>query len=91
MIDNHCINKNKPELNCHGKCYLKKELKVEKKTETTPKSLNNTYFFSFTFYQNVTQEFNLEISTLEENRFFYHQIQSNPTIELISDPPENRI
>ncbi|MDY3351743.1 hypothetical protein PG357_07060 [Riemerella anatipestifer] len=24
---NYCINKDKPQMNCHGKCYLEKELK----------------------------------------------------------------
>lgn len=28
-----CINKDKPRLNCNGKCYLQKQLEKEKKSE----------------------------------------------------------
>ena len=31
-----CINKNKPELHCNGKCYLSKELAKTNDTESLP-------------------------------------------------------
>lgn len=33
-----CINKNKPELHCNGKCYLSKELAKTNDTESLPLS-----------------------------------------------------
>ncbi|MFV0530678.1 MAG: hypothetical protein ACK5MD_04495 [Flavobacteriales bacterium] len=35
-----CINKNKPELQCHGKCYLKNKLQ---KTNNSEPTFNNIY------------------------------------------------
>lgn len=32
-----CVNKDKPELNCHGKCHLNKQLKKANDAETKPK------------------------------------------------------
>ena len=33
IIEKHCVNKDKPKMNCEGKCHLKKQL--EKSPETT--------------------------------------------------------
>lgn len=34
-----CINKNKPKLQCHGTCHLKKKLQETKNTESTLHSI----------------------------------------------------
>lgn len=41
IVENLCENKDKPELSCKGKCFLKKELsKTEKQTtQTTAKTI----------------------------------------------------
>jgi len=31
----HCVNKDKPQLNCHGKCHLQKQLTGENKVSET--------------------------------------------------------
>lgn len=33
IIKTRCINKNKPQLHCNGKCYLKKKLNAENNQE----------------------------------------------------------
>ncbi|MFP7656924.1 MULTISPECIES: hypothetical protein [Chryseobacterium] len=38
IVEVLCVNKNKPELNCNGKCYLSKELAKTNDTETAPLS-----------------------------------------------------
>ena len=35
-----CENISKPELSCHGKCYLKKEVKKVSKSEDSPRQSN---------------------------------------------------
>ena len=45
IIAQECINKNRPEMNCNGTCYLAKQLKkadleLEKKKEDQQRSLN---------------------------------------------------
>ena len=39
---NFCENKNKPKLNCNGKCHLKKKLKEQEKQESSSKSLSKS-------------------------------------------------
>jgi hypothetical protein len=42
IVETLCINKDKPELNCNGKCYLSKELAKTNDTESTPFSKGKT-------------------------------------------------
>jgi hypothetical protein len=39
FIENLCINKDKPELECNGKCHLKKVIQSQDKEQNTPKSV----------------------------------------------------
>lgn len=42
IIENYCINRDKPELECDGKCYLKKQLeKQEESHQKTPYTTKN--------------------------------------------------
>jgi len=38
IVKNLCINKDKPEMHCNGKCYLKQMIKKEAREENTPNS-----------------------------------------------------
>ncbi|RNI30472.1 hypothetical protein EFB08_04215 [Rufibacter latericius] len=51
-----CINREKPKMQCHGKCYLKKNLKKAEQTET-PSSNKQTKQSSdlILFYQPFTR------------------------------------
>lgn len=42
IIDLFCVNKEKPQLQCQGKCHLTKELAKTDQQEDTPFSPNNT-------------------------------------------------
>jgi hypothetical protein len=42
IVETLCINKDKPELNCNGKCYLSKELAKTNDSESTPFSKGKT-------------------------------------------------
>lgn len=44
IIDNFCVNKNKPEMNCDGKCYLAKKLNEAREKEA--KSAFSSYLFT---------------------------------------------
>ena len=47
----HCENKEKPERNCHGRCYLKKQLSLSLKTNDVEKeaSLEFNIFMPYAF------------------------------------------
>jgi hypothetical protein len=48
IIQNYCINKDKPELHCDGKCYLAKQLKaVEEREGKEAQSEFLSYLLSF--------------------------------------------
>ncbi|WP_057937548.1 hypothetical protein [Algoriphagus resistens] len=45
IIDNFCINKDKPMMNCDGKCYLAEQMRAQKEKQDA----NSTYKFSTDF------------------------------------------
>ncbi|MDR7131440.1 hypothetical protein J2X69_003804 [Algoriphagus sp. 4150] len=45
IIENFCINKDKPAMNCDGKCFLAERMKAEKEKQDA----NSTYKFSVDF------------------------------------------
>lgn len=58
----HCINKSKPELECHGKCQIKKE------SEKTA-SLVNLVKYSFEFNILPLKEVSFSINPIEKSDF----------------------
>ncbi len=56
-----CINKDKVEMKCNGKCHLMKEMA---KASDTPENGNDKKHFSvettFVFYQEITENFRFE-------------------------------
>ncbi|MBU8883443.1 hypothetical protein KSK37_10145 [Kaistella sp. DKR-2] len=58
----HCVNKSKPEMNCHGKCQMKKE------SDKTSSFVNLVkYSFEFNLIPSKSAEFNL--SRVENDDF----------------------
>ena len=57
IIENFCINKEKPELKCNGKCHLAKQLQVVSKNDKNSDIVVNIsasfYPIYFSEYQNV--------------------------------------
>ena len=50
IIDNYCVNKDRPELNCDGKCYLATRLAAAEKQEQKQAERN----FVFKLLETVT-------------------------------------
>ncbi|MFT5821380.1 MAG: hypothetical protein ACI8ZM_002633 [Crocinitomix sp.] len=42
IIEAHCVNKDKPDLNCKGQCHLKKQLKTAVPDQEDPKSTQSS-------------------------------------------------
>ena len=71
-----CINKDKPELQCNGKCHLKSELAKVNDDSSTQDSKENTFGkrtlqveFLENYNVNVSLRFN-EVFLLEKNAFY---------------------
>ncbi len=85
-----CINKEKPEIHCNGKCYLKMQLgKEEKKKQSQEKTLkdnSNVQFISEPFSTGLHLEVALAIE--KEASDYYRQISSQELAFAIFHPPQ---
>ncbi len=88
IAENLCINKDKPEMHCHGKCYLKKQIKKAAEQETKlPATLGhikmNDFFLGFQYW---------ELSDFEEDvkpvRMFYVNFYKFTFLPNIFIPPQ---
>lgn len=84
-----CVNKDKPDLECNGKCHLKKEL--AKAAETQDK--NTTHNFSvesnIVFVQNFI-DFNWNFyqeKTVFKNHFYYNNLYQHSFCSVLFKPP----
>ncbi|EIM78742.1 hypothetical protein A3SI_01691 [Nitritalea halalkaliphila LW7] len=60
IIENFCVNKSQPELNCDGKCYLAQQLQAEKERQEQ----EQTHHFSTDFGQyQLASTFSLTMPT----------------------------
>lgn len=88
IAEAHCINKDKPEMNCDGKCYLKKQLE---KTKKDKKPLQSPRYFEseWVVYSSeiVLTDFTLSV---QENIFehVYISMFSEPHTDLPEIPPQ---
>lgn len=85
IIDNFCVNKNKPEMNCDGKCYLAKKLNEAREKEA--RSAFSSYLFTMEchfvssdisvkyipifFYSKVSPYYFTEIFCLQKTLFSF--------------------
>lgn len=54
IIDTYCINKDKPELQCNGKCHLAKQLTAVENTDDSGKAIMSIYDSFFpVFSENI--------------------------------------
>ena len=85
----HCINKDKPELQCHGKCHLKKKLEpsVKKENPESSRIIVNAILV-FQAYEDI-DAFELEGSNqLESQKLPYSFIIKTSDQSGLLDPPE---
>lgn len=59
FIDRLCENKDKPELQCNGKCHLKKVAESQDKQQTTPESIVD--FKELILYPSPSSDFEFPI------------------------------
>ena len=66
FIENLCENKDKPELQCNGKCHLKKVAQSQDKQQTTPESIID--FKELILYPSPTSNFDLPVRIYSEKQ-----------------------
>ena len=83
----HCINKDKPEMDCHGKCQMKKE------SDKSSNPFNQVkYSFEFNILPAKPLEFNLNSATQLERKVeintFYADFILPGLSEIFPHPPQ---
>jgi hypothetical protein len=85
-----CVNKDKPKMECNGKCHLKKELK--KQTENNSENQNTILKLT------VSEELANSEITLKENKYFsieqnlndyFSYFYSDPSLNNNTPPPKS--
>lgn len=86
IVQKLCINKDKPELQCQGLCFLKKELQKTENKDMETISVNKDFEMlpvpSFEF-ETKTKQMEIGLETIHYTVLF----PSNPSIEILKPPP----
>ncbi|MDQ2179245.1 hypothetical protein [Marinifilum sp. D714] len=84
-----CENKDKPEMECNGKCHLKKQLKQQEENESEKKKINiekeNLNFISSCF--DLIPEPKISDAITDENLLHFQLIKKH--VSDIFHPPQN--
>ena len=77
IIDTYCVNKEKPQLACNGKCHLAKQLQVPTSTDNANSdaisSLAESFFPVFYSEYQYAQDNNALLQLKKENALVYNQ------------------
>ncbi|KFF10661.1 hypothetical protein [Flavobacterium hydatis] len=85
-----CENKNQPQLDCKGKCHLKKELgkATENDSSSSSEKKNFPTGFDVLFIENIKSfNFKLAIKSILKNDVLPNNLYSHYNIDLIFHPP----
>jgi len=92
IIETYCINTDKPELKCNGKCHLSKQLKLTANEKSKDNSNTNTIFEAFypLYFQNITVKLSeqSEIIISTTNNWNLKQFKDSGFIESTFRPPD---
>ena len=93
IIKVYCVNKNRPELHCDGKCYLAE--KIAQSKERDEKQAMNSFLSQVFAMEGFSEfpDFSLalilhEFSSEKGNNFFYKTPFSNPPFASFFTPPK---
>ncbi|WP_299779254.1 hypothetical protein [uncultured Formosa sp.] len=87
FIDAFCINKDKPELQCNGKCHLKKVAETQDPKENTPESIID--FKVLLLFSNPIQNYTLTHLNIvnKQNAIVYKNLYTFKPISACFHPP----
>ena len=91
MVEEYCVNKNKPQLKCNGKCHLSKKFTNAYKKDNHKENINNNLIqslFPVVCILNDDTEFNFigEIKFLENIPFYKNNYYFLTTSKEIKPP-----
>lgn len=92
IIDTYCINKEKPELQCNGKCHLAKQLQVVSTSTNDDESsmlhvVSESFFPVFFHTEPNLEKHIIHIHVLKVNNFNYNNCYSFDSEYQLYKPP----
>ncbi len=90
IIEKYCVNKERPRLNCNGKCYLMSQMKAKKQpsTENSDTILIAEAFIPLFFQENTFQLKNIITSFDITHNWKSHHLQLLEVSNTIDHPPQ---
>jgi len=86
FIEMLCVNKDKPELQCNGKCHLKKITKTNNEEKNQPIELID--FKNILLYNQKTQNYHFSENTFQNKvSYFYLNLYNFKLMETCFHPP----
>lgn len=91
IVETYCVNKEKPKLQCNGKCHLAKQITINTSENNKTPSVNTDLYQSFfpvffKAYEPVSL-FVFEQSPIEKNNYYFNK-KRDLYKDLIDPPPE---
>ena len=90
IIENYCVNKEKPQLQCHGKCHLATQLAVNTSNSSTDSYLSSIFeAFVPVYFQEYKLDFSFRESQVTvKNNWAYHLKFNKVYINRLDYPPQ---
>ena len=87
FIEKLCENKDKPELECNGKCHLKKVAESNTENQQTPTQFTSLKEITLFVVDKLDLTFSV-LNNTENTNFDYNNLYAFSSINLIDRPPE---
>ena len=87
FIEKLCENKDKPELECNGKCHLKKVAESNTENQQTPTKFTSLKEITLFVVDKLDLTFSV-LNNTENTNFDYNNLYAFSSINLIDRPPE---
>ncbi len=91
IVETYCVNKEKPELQCHGKCHLANQLTVSPVEDTEDPSFLDSIFEAFVpvyFHKNTASVYMEQTVISVKNNWNYNHVFTNLVQDILIPPPQ---
>lgn len=89
IIETYCVNKEKVEMQCNGKCHLAKQLAVKTTDADSPTALFASFFEAFfpVYFQDYNTNYQLKNSKFKAHHNWAYNNQFTSLFKDCLDPP----
>ncbi|GAB3502962.1 hypothetical protein [Emticicia fontis] len=90
IIENYCINKNRPQLHCDGKCYLAQQLQAAQEKEENQSKIVVYKLWLEIFYQasDITDKQPIKLTIHQSQNYLYQNNYHHSRIFSLFKPPQ---